>query len=142
MLSVVKANLSGAWALIMNAAPADFRPAFRIEGKIKKKGGVPDLALERTPDILKAISRDKGGAILVGFAAEDADLEARAKEKLLSKGLDYIAANKAGGADDAFGSEEIALRLLSAEGWAKDIGPSSKFDAACRLISSLKCSHS
>ncbi|MDR2455898.1 MAG: bifunctional phosphopantothenoylcysteine decarboxylase/phosphopantothenate--cysteine ligase CoaBC [Deltaproteobacteria bacterium] len=138
MLAAVKANLPGAWALIMNAAPADFRPATRIEGKIKKKGGVPDLALERTPDVLKAISWDKGGAIVVGFAAEDADLEVRAKEKLLSKGLDYIAANKAGGADDAFGSEEISLRLISAEGWAEDIGPTSKFDAACRLISSLK----
>jgi phosphopantothenoylcysteine decarboxylase/phosphopantothenate--cysteine ligase len=138
LLAAVLASLPEAWALIMNAAPADFRPAERILGKISKGAlATPNLRLERTPDILKTIASKKGQAILAGFAAEPNDLEARAREKLKAKGLDYIAANKAGGPEDAFGSETISLRLLSAGGGAMDIGPAPKFHAAYALLKAL-----
>ena len=138
MRGAVARSVQGAWALIMNAAPADFRPAERVEGKIRKSAATPpNLTLERTTDILKALAPRKGGTLLVGFAAEADDLEARAREKLSGKGLDYIAANVAGGPDDAFESEAISLRLLSKEGGKRSIGPAPKFQAAWSLMEAL-----
>ncbi|MDR1545791.1 MAG: bifunctional phosphopantothenoylcysteine decarboxylase/phosphopantothenate--cysteine ligase CoaBC [Deltaproteobacteria bacterium] len=137
LLDQVLARLDGAWALVMNAAPADFRPAQRVQGKIKKSEKTPSLPLIRTPDILKSVRARKGSTLMVGFAAEDATEEGerarRARRKLEDKGLDYVAANQAGGPDSAFGAETVAVRLLAAEGWEKAVGPCSKFAAAWSL---------
>ena len=138
LLNSVVENLPDAFALVMNAAPADFKPAKRIKGKIGKTAkSLPELALARTEDILKCVAPDKGQTITIGFAAESEDLERRAKEKLLAKGLDYIAANKAGGKGDAFESETIELRLLSAKSPPLWIGPASKFQAAFELLANV-----
>jgi phosphopantothenoylcysteine decarboxylase/phosphopantothenate--cysteine ligase len=138
LLAEVRRGIEGAWALIMNAAPADFRPAARVKGKIRKGEGEPtELRLERTDDILKAIIPDKGKTIVVGFAAEPGELEARAREKMAAKSLDYIAANLAGGPDDAFGSETISLKVLSSAGGLMSVGPASKFEAARTLLGAL-----
>jgi phosphopantothenoylcysteine decarboxylase/phosphopantothenate--cysteine ligase len=134
----VAKSLPGAWGLIMNAAPADFRPQARVSGKISKKGeALPELLLERTADILKAVAPGKGATLMVGFAAEPGDLVARAKEKLAAKNLDYIAANLAGGPGDTFESREISLQLLSSAGSILPIGPAPKFQAAWDLMSAL-----
>jgi phosphopantothenoylcysteine decarboxylase/phosphopantothenate--cysteine ligase len=138
LLGLAREALPGAWALLMNAAPADFAPETRASGKISKTGGDPPvLRLRRTPDILSSLSPLRGRAILVGFAAEEADLEARAADKLRRKGLDYVAANQAGGPGSAFGSGTIALTLLSARGGRLPIGPGTKFRAAWELLSAL-----
>ena len=53
--------LDGIWSstdvLVMAAAVADFRPVACASGKIKKDGGVPNIVLEPTPDILCEIGR-------------------------------------------------------------------------------------
>jgi phosphopantothenoylcysteine decarboxylase / phosphopantothenate---cysteine ligase len=41
--------------VVMAAAVADFRPVAAAPGKIKKDGGVPQILLEPTPDILAAL---------------------------------------------------------------------------------------
>src|SRR3954452_8338722 len=57
--------------LLMAAAVADYRPAEASDTKIKKHSESLDLALERTEDVLSALSGDRReGQILVGFAAE------------------------------------------------------------------------
>jgi phosphopantothenoylcysteine decarboxylase/phosphopantothenate--cysteine ligase len=137
LLGAVRQSLPGAWGLIMNAAPADFRPKDRVRGKIRKGGALPELALEPTADILKSIYPEKGETLLVGFAAEPEELEARGLEKLSAKGLDYIAANLAGGPEDTFESEDISLRLLSDAGGVLSIGPAPKFQAAWQLLSAV-----
>jgi phosphopantothenoylcysteine decarboxylase/phosphopantothenate--cysteine ligase len=51
------------------------------------------IELGRTVDILKELGKNKGGRILVGFAAETNDVEGYALKKLREKNLDMIAAN-------------------------------------------------
>ena len=59
MQEAVQREIQDANALIMAAAPADYRPADVIEGKMKKKDGDLSLRLERTPDILLGIGQNK-----------------------------------------------------------------------------------
>lgn len=80
--------------LVMAAAVADFRPVVCADGKIKKDGGVPNVILEPTPDILCALgAKKRPGQTVVGFAAETSDLVANAQSKLARKNLDMIVAN-------------------------------------------------
>ncbi|MDR3134747.1 MAG: bifunctional phosphopantothenoylcysteine decarboxylase/phosphopantothenate--cysteine ligase CoaBC [Deltaproteobacteria bacterium] len=138
LLFAVKENLPGSWALMMNAAPADFKPAERVKGKISKSGGkITSLPLARTPDILLEVSQSKGDCLAVGFAAEETDLLARAKEKLQRKKLDYIVANQAGGPDSAFGAETTQLTLISSRLNQLKIGPATKFQASWLLWQAL-----
>ena len=123
--------------LIMAAAPADFRPAFKITGKIKKDRGLPSLDLAANPDILKSLPR-KAGSLYVGFAAEDSDLIARGREKLAAKNLDLIAANLAGGPDGAFASADNNLHLIFKDGRQLEVGPRPKFAAAWALLDAVK----
>ena len=74
----VLAQMPAADALIMAAAVADFRPAGGgAAHKIKKEGGIPQIELEATEDILKTVSAQRSGGkrpyIVVGFAAESRD---------------------------------------------------------------------
>ena len=78
--------------VIMAAAVADYRPQRRLEQKIKK-GREQNLVLCANRDILASLGREKGGKILVGFAAETENLAAYATDKLQKKNLDMIVAN-------------------------------------------------
>jgi phosphopantothenoylcysteine decarboxylase/phosphopantothenate--cysteine ligase len=95
MQTAVAAAASGADALLMAAAVADFRPAAAAARKIKKgqNDDGPTLHLVRNPDILASV--DSPGLVKIGFAAETEDLEANATAKLASKGLAMIVANDA-----------------------------------------------
>ena len=55
--------------LIMSAAVSDVRPKQCAPEKVKKDGIDLNPELERTPDILLTLSKNKGSRILVGFAA-------------------------------------------------------------------------
>ncbi|HEX3089907.1 MAG TPA: phosphopantothenoylcysteine decarboxylase, partial [Ilumatobacteraceae bacterium] len=99
------------------AAVADFRPKVAEAGKIKKDGGVPDIVLEPTPDILAALGERKlPGQILVGFAAETSDLVANAQSKLQRKNLDLIVANDVSAPEVGFQHDTNAVTLLLRDG--------------------------
>ncbi len=102
----------GADAVVMAAAVADWRPSEVSEGKLKKEGGSPRLALEPTIDILAELGREKGSRVLVGFAAETGDLEAEARRKLSAKNLDLIVVNEVGRPDTGFGSETNRAAII------------------------------
>lgn len=80
-------------AAIATAAVGDYRPADRVDGKLKKKDGVLVLKLVRTPDILQELGAKKDGRLLVGFALEVQDAVANALSKYEKKNLDYIVLN-------------------------------------------------
>ncbi len=83
-------------AVIMAAAPADFRPARTLPGKLKKGEHARGLSLQLvpTPDILAALgAAASAGQRLVGFALETERGEQEALRKLRQKGLDLIALN-------------------------------------------------
>lgn len=118
MATAVAEELAAADALIMAAAPADFRPAHPAEQKIKKLNGEPaPIALARTRDIL-ATTRDarRPGAVIVGFALETHDVLAYGREKLASKGLDFIVVNDATEPGAGFGVDTNRVTIIGRDG--------------------------
>jgi phosphopantothenoylcysteine decarboxylase / phosphopantothenate---cysteine ligase len=120
--------------LIMAAAVADFRPKNMTKEKIKKEGGIPQIELEATEDILKTVagngSRKKRPRVVVGFAAESRDLLENAAAKLKSKRLDLIVANDISASDAGFASETNRVTLLFADGWKESLPLMSKSEVA------------
>ncbi len=94
MLEEVLKEKNACDILIMNAAVADYRPVSRKGTKIKKKDKLI-IELEKNPDILEILGREKEDLFLVGFALETENLVENAKEKLRRKKLDLIIANPA-----------------------------------------------
>ncbi|GAA2370188.1 bifunctional phosphopantothenoylcysteine decarboxylase/phosphopantothenate--cysteine ligase CoaBC [Dactylosporangium salmoneum] len=134
----VLAAASGADAVIMAAAPADFRPAEFVASKIKKVDGVaPTLELVTNPDIAAELGAAKpAGQVLVAFAAETADLEravAAGQEKLLRKRADLIVVNEVG-VDKTFGAEHNQAVILGADGIRYTLPELSKDDLADRIL--------
>ncbi|PTW63229.1 phosphopantothenoylcysteine decarboxylase/phosphopantothenate--cysteine ligase [Breoghania corrubedonensis] len=82
---------------ILAAAVADWRVKGAAAQKIKKDGSgrPPVMEFTENPDILAGIGHRGEGrpALVIGFAAETADLLANAKAKLERKGADWILAN-------------------------------------------------
>lgn len=133
MHDAVLGQADWAQAYIGAAAVSDYRPKQVAVDKIKKAPGDDSLVLERTPDILMALSRHSPRPFLVGFAAETRQLEQHAKGKLADKGLDMIAANQVGDGL-GFASQNNALTLFTAAGERIDLGHDDKLALARRLL--------
>jgi phosphopantothenoylcysteine decarboxylase/phosphopantothenate--cysteine ligase len=134
MLEAVQAELTKSDALIMAAAVADFRPKNLAKDKIKKEGGIPQIELEATEDILKTVAGEGSGKtrprVVVGFAAESRDLLENAAHKLKSKDLDFIAANDISADDAGFAVETNRVTLLFADGHPEGLPLMSKAEVA------------
>lgn len=117
MADAVRAALPGADALVMAAAPADFRPGSVATDKIKKSTRSDAIALEPTPDILLT-TRDarKPGAVIVGFALETRDAVGYGREKLAAKSLDMVVVNDATEQGAGFGVDTNRVTLVTATG--------------------------
>lgn len=139
MLEAVLKESDGCDALIMAAAVADFRPKNMAKDKIKKEGGVPQIELEATEDILKAVSASGLGRsgrprVVAGFAAESQSLIENAVNKLQSKKLDLIAANDISAEDAGFAVETNRITLLFADGRKESLALMSKTEVAEIII--------
>jgi phosphopantothenoylcysteine decarboxylase/phosphopantothenate--cysteine ligase len=117
MLNAVMKNLDGVDIFVATAAVADYRPANPVECKIKKTSESMDFKMERTVDILATVAARVGAArpFVVGFAAETDSVEQYARQKLLKKNLDMIAANEVGH-DKVFEKDDNALLVLWRDG--------------------------
>ena len=102
--AVVNAS-ANADALIMAAAPADFRPVATADSKIKRKDAKLTIEIVENPDILGDVKSD---IIKVGFAAESDNLVQNATEKLNRKHLDLMAANDITATDTSFSISRAA----------------------------------
>jgi len=120
---------AGADAVVMAAAPADFRPARYEPDKIKKSETVPVLELAANPDIAAELgARKPAGQVLVVFAAETAEPAtalANARDKLRRKRADLIVLNVVG-IDKTFGSDRNAAVVLDTDGRRTDLGERPK----------------
>jgi len=124
--------------VVMAAAVADFRPAAAATGKLKKRDGIPEIVLEPTPDILAELGAAKpDGQVLVGFAAETADLVANATSKLATKRLDLIVANDVGAPRVGFAHDTNAVTLLRPDAEPVEIDLASKRDVARAVIDTI-----
>ncbi|MFP5297127.1 MAG: bifunctional phosphopantothenoylcysteine decarboxylase/phosphopantothenate--cysteine ligase CoaBC [Alphaproteobacteria bacterium] len=119
---------------VMSAAVADWRVDGVASGKLKKApGGPPSLALIENPDILAGVSAPgpKRPRLVIGFAAETADLEANARAKLSRKGCDWIVGNDVSG--EVFGADANAVTLFTRDGGAETWPRQSKSEVARKL---------
>ncbi|MBV1893307.1 MAG: bifunctional phosphopantothenoylcysteine decarboxylase/phosphopantothenate--cysteine ligase CoaBC [Ilumatobacteraceae bacterium] len=124
--------------VVMAAAVADFRPVDPPAGKMKKRDGVPEIVLEPTPDILAQLGATKrSGQLLVGFAAETADLRANAAKKLTAKSLDLIVANDVSAASVGFAHDTNAVTLLRPDAEPVEIDLANKRDVARAIIDTI-----
>jgi phosphopantothenoylcysteine decarboxylase/phosphopantothenate--cysteine ligase len=106
--------------VIMAAAVADYAPEHRADQKIAKGADTITLTLKRNPDILADLGMRRitsgSGPLLVGFAAETADVLARATEKLQRKHADLIVANDVSRHDAGFDVDTNLVTMITADG--------------------------
>lgn len=134
MEKACKRMLSRVDAVIMAAAVADFRPARRVAGKLKKEGSrIRSLRLVKNPDILLGLGRRKGSRKLIGFALEAADGLANARNKMRRKNLDFIVLNGPG----ALEGERASVTVLGRDGSRRDWKGVTKREIGRRLLSLL-----
>ncbi len=132
MEAAVMRHTDDADVVVMAAAVADFRPKAVADTKIKKGEGVPEIVLEPTPDILAGIAaRKRDGQVLVGFAAETADLRANAADKLARKRLDLIVANDVSAPGVGFEHDTNSVVVLASDGSEQNVPLTDK-----RLVAS------
>jgi len=115
--------------LLMAAAVADFRPRGKAASKIKKVR-VLSLQLEKTPDILLEVKPLKGNKIIAGFALETEDGLANARQKLKTKGLDFIVLNTPA----ALGADTNQATILGTDGHTEQLPQMSKQEVARRIL--------
>ncbi|TFG64425.1 MAG: bifunctional phosphopantothenoylcysteine decarboxylase/phosphopantothenate--cysteine ligase CoaBC [Nitrospirales bacterium] len=114
MLQALTARFDWATTLIMAAAVGDFRAKESHSHKVKKdqwKGEA--LPLERTPDILLALSAQRTHQRMIGFAAETDDLIEYGQTKLQNKQLNMLIVNQVGGEHSAFGNDSNEVIVLT-----------------------------
>ena len=116
MFEAVKAALPETDILVMSAAVADYRPASVAADKIKKREGDMSIPLERTPEILTWVSRNRHpGLFVCGFSMETRDMLENSRRKLQSKHLDMIVANNLKTEGAGFGVDTNVVTILTPE---------------------------
>lgn len=112
-------------AVVMAAAPADFRPETFVGTKIKKTDdtSAPTVSLVQNPDILAGLVERRAsagaGPVIVGFAAETGDASGSVLDhghaKLTRKGCDLLVVNDVS-EGKGFESTENAAVVLADDG--------------------------
>ncbi len=133
MRDAVLGAAASADAVVMAAAPADYRPTTTATSKIKKAedGSAPAVHLAQNPDILAEVARERPrpGSVVVGFAAETGDESGsvldHARAKLARKGCDLLVVNDVSGGK-VFGEPENEAVVLDSDGHATPVPRASK----------------
>lgn len=134
MQAVVMERVGECTAIIKAAAVADYCPRERSGEKIKKKSEELSLELVKTPDILAGLGRLEKRPLLVGFAAETANLDEFAGRKLKEKNADIIVANDVSQTDAGFNVDTNRARLLFRDGRTLEYPLMSKDDLATVIL--------
>jgi phosphopantothenoylcysteine decarboxylase/phosphopantothenate--cysteine ligase len=134
MKAAVTKATAKADVLIMTAAVADYQPKRVATQKIKKALTGPNWTLElvRTPDILSEV---KGKFIRVGFAAETKKkLVEHAKEELVKKHLDIVAANDITAPDSGFEVDTNRVIIITRDGKTEKLPLMLKREVADKIL--------
>ncbi len=138
MREAVFAELPRATLVVKAAAVADFRPSAPAGRKLKKED-LPDgagltLELERTPDILAELCRQKGRRVVVGFAAESHDVVEAARRKLERKDCDLLVANDVSRAGSGFDADANTVVFVWPGGQIEELPSLPKSEVAAQLL--------
>jgi phosphopantothenoylcysteine decarboxylase/phosphopantothenate--cysteine ligase len=138
MHKAVMDNYKKAKIIIKAAAVADYCPKVMAVEKIKKDKKTLFLELERNPDIIAEIGRNKGNRVLVGFAMETQNLLANAAEKLKEKNLDLIVANDLKEEGAGFRTDTNIITIIDRAGKSESFGKMTKIEAAGEILNRVK----
>jgi phosphopantothenoylcysteine decarboxylase/phosphopantothenate--cysteine ligase len=131
MGDALRSHLADAYALIISAAVADYRPVTAAEQKIKKAQPELTIQLTRTTDILESAT---GSFVKVGFSAESENLIANASEKVRRKALDLIVANDITDPDGGFGGDNNRVVLIDRQLQIEELPLLTKYQVGHRVL--------
>jgi phosphopantothenoylcysteine decarboxylase/phosphopantothenate--cysteine ligase len=138
MAEAVFGRADQADVVVMAAAVADFRPVAPAAGKLKKDAGPPRIELEPTVDILAELgSRKRPGQVLVGFAAETANVAEHAADKLRRKHLDLIVANDVSAPGVGFEHDTNAVTIIGRDGMVQNVPLADKRQVAAAVLDAV-----
>ncbi len=133
MQHALESLVPNADALIMSAAPADYRPKSPADKKRARSAGALTVELEATPDILGSLKRRKG-MVVVGFALETGNGLANARSKMQNKALDFVILNDATEPGAGFEVTTNRVTILGRNGTQVDLPLLPKRDVAERIL--------
>jgi phosphopantothenoylcysteine decarboxylase/phosphopantothenate--cysteine ligase len=117
-------------AAVLTAAVCDYRPARRLDRKLKKRHAPRAITLLPTADIAAHLGAIKGRRVVIGFAMEDHDHRRNAERKLKRKNCDAIVLN----GPQNVGTDHAVVEVLRRDaGWSTPIR-GSKLEIADRVI--------
>lgn len=123
---------------ILTAAVADFKPANSSNKKIKKDGGLDQIDLVPTQDILATLGNQKQDKqLLVGFALETDNEEENALKKLRNKNLDLIVLNSLNDEGAGFGTTTNKVTMYAKSGEVIKLPLKSKNEIAEGIVSQI-----
>ena len=125
--------------IVMAAAVADMRAAAPAGRKIPKKELGEKIEVAPTNDILAGLGEQKQRRLLIGFAAETDDIEAKAREKMRRKNLDAIAANDVSRDDIGFDSDNNEVKVFFSDGASVNIAKAPKEAIADAIWRAIAC---
>ncbi len=138
--AVVRDELPAADVLIMAAAPADYRPkdpgeqqAPARDGNARRRAGADRGHPERNACALR---RPK--SVIVGFALETGDADAKGAEKLRRKKLDLIVVNDALEPGAGFEGDTNRVTILDRDGGRKAVPLASKREVADAILDAVE----
>jgi phosphopantothenoylcysteine decarboxylase/phosphopantothenate--cysteine ligase len=138
MREAVMANLPETTVVIKAAAVADYRPSVCEPQKIKKKNEDLTIKLEKNPDIIEEIGKEKGDRILVGFAMESEHLVENAIGKMVKKNMDFIVANDVTKKGAGFQGDTNIISILDRDGEMDELPLMEKTKAASLILDKVK----
>jgi len=138
MHKAVLQHYKSARVIIKAAAVADYRPKIVANEKIKKEGKTLFIELERNPDIISGIGKNKGNRILVGFAMETQNLLTNARGKLVKKNMDMIVANNLRQEGAGFRTDTNIITVIDRAGKTESLEKMTKIDAAGAILNRIK----
>ena len=120
---------------IMAAAVADYTPVAVAPQKIKKKEENWQVALKKTPDILKSLGQKKTDKQeLAGFALETTNERQNALAKLQQKNADIIVLNSLRDSGAGFGKDTNKIAVFDRNGKEKSFDLKSKTAVAKDIV--------
>lgn len=134
MRAAVMEHLPEATIIVKSAAVADYHVARVPAQKIKKTAARLSLELDPTVDILAEAGRKKGDRLLIGFAAETANLVDEARRKLETKNCDMVVGNLVNQEGTGFESERNQVVLVMRTGETAPLPEASKREIADQIF--------
>ncbi len=139
MLDVCLQNFPDTDIAIMNAAVADYAPAYSADKKIKRTKDDMFIELKPTKDIAAELGKiKKKHQTLIGFALETDNEEKNASGKLKKKNLDFIVLNSLQDKGAGFGYDTNKISILYQDNNIKKFELKSKHEVAKDIIDEIE----